>query len=767
MKNLFTIVFWLSTVMAIELPAQNGIIKGFVYDAEKGEPLARVAVIIKGSYLGSSTDENGFFSIRNVQPGKHTIEARNLAFFTEQQLVELKPQETVSLTFQMRSRVLNIDEATISAKKQMYQERNVSSVHRLTPATMDRIPSMQATPDLAEYLQVIPGIITTGDKGGQLYIRGGTPVQNLTLLDGMTIINPFHSIGFVSVFDTDVIQTVDVFTSGFGARYGGRVSSVIDIKTRAGNRNNFSGKASASTFGYNFLFEGPLKKMTEKDPSSTSILLSNKRSYLDATQPLMAPFLDSLGMPFSYNDVFGKYTFRNNEGDQFDFSMIHFKDRASYGGFVESTWQNTGARAKYVYSPRMSSSLWESQIAFSEYRGELQEENLRPRETRYGSVDVHLSNSFTSEIFDWRAGFGFTTYATSHDFLSLDSLVVQENLYTMDTDLYYESKIKLKRLTIEPGLHMRLFTNFFRILFEPRLRARYTLNEYLSLNMSAGIYSQELISTIADEDVIKVFQGFKIGVSSVQEYYFGEREGNHIQRARHFATGLQWLPNENFRMTAEVYLKDFYRLLNFNRNKVYPDKKAFKMVPEILRKDYVFERGWAYGMDVLLDYTKSPFSFWMAYSLGFVNREDEVQVYSPHFDRRHNLNLIGGLKFGKNLLYDLKVRWNIGSGFPFTQSYGVFENLTLYGMSTHQDVTANGTAGIWYGPLNEGRLPWYHRLDISVHRDWELPKGRTLSGSIGVINAYNRANVYYFDRIEYERVNQYPIMPGFGLVLNF
>lgn len=748
------------------IQGQTAIVKGFVYDDGNGEPIPHVAILLKGTGMGISTDENGFFSFKNVRPGRYMLEARSLAYFQMQELVEAKAGEATQIVFRLTRQVVNIEQATVTARQEMYKERNVSSVHRLTSATIDRIPSFMAKPDLAEYLQVIPGVITTGDKGGQLYFRGGTPVQNLTLLDGMTIINPFHSIGFVSVFDTDILQTVDVYTSGFGASYGGRVSSVMDIKTRAGNRNNYSGKVSVSTFGYGVLFEGPLRKLADKDPSSSSLLISQKRSFIDASQPILAPYLDSIGIPFSYNDLFAKYTIRNDEGDQFDLSAFHFRDRANYSGVMQSSWQNTGVRAKYTYSPRLSSSLWESQMAISEYNGLLQEEDFTPRETRYGSVDIHLVNSHFSEVFDWKAGFGFTSYATSHEFLGLDSLMKRDRLYTMDADLFLDTKIKLERWLIEPGLHFRLYTNYFNFLLEPRLRARYLLNEFFTLNFSGGLYSQELISTMSDEDVIKTFQGFRIGVSNVQNYFFGEWESNRIQRAWHLSSGIQWIPNAYFRMTTELYVKDFFRLLNYNRNKIYPDRNPFTQKEQYYRKDYLFEQGWAYGLDLLMDYNKDPFSFWMAYSFGFVSREDEQIRYNPHFDRRHNLNVLGGLQFGKDKKYDLKIRWNIGSGFPFTQTNGIFENLTLMGQSLRQDVMANGSVGVWYGELNGGRLPWYHRLDISVHREWKFKNGRGLKVSAGVINAYNRANVFYFDRTEYERVNQYPIMPGFGMILD-
>src|SRR5204862_2356678 len=125
------------------------------------------------------------------------------------------------------------------------------------------VPSVGGDPDLAQYLQIIPGVIFTGDQGGQLYIRGGTPIQNLVLLDGMVIYNPFHSIGLFSVLDPDIIRGADVYTGGFNADYGGRISSIMDITTRDGNKKRLSGKVSATTFTSKLIFEGPMKKATD------------------------------------------------------------------------------------------------------------------------------------------------------------------------------------------------------------------------------------------------------------------------------------------------------------------------------------------------------------------------------------------------------------------------------------------------------------------------------------------------------------------------
>ena len=151
------------------------------------------------------------------------------------------------------------------------------------------MPAVGGEPDLAQYLQVLPGVIFTGDQGGQLYIRGGAPVHNLTLLDGMVIYNPFHSIGFFSVFDTDIIRNADVYTGGMPAEYGGRISSTMDVSIRDGNKNRLAGKIGASTFATKLMLEGPLRN---NEKGSTTFLVSAKHSYLEESSQL---FYDGAG----------------------------------------------------------------------------------------------------------------------------------------------------------------------------------------------------------------------------------------------------------------------------------------------------------------------------------------------------------------------------------------------------------------------------------------------------------------------------------------
>ena len=242
--------------------AQNSTIRGFIYNKDNGEPVAFSNVYLKGTTTGASSDLNGYFSINKVVPGAYTLFVTNLEFDTISEKITIKAGEILTKKFYSTKGgvILNTVEVTASQSEKI-ENPNVA-VQTIDPVAINKLPSI-GEPDLAQYLQVLPGVVFTGDQGGQLYIRGGAPIQNKVLLDGMVIYNPFHSIGLFSVFDNDIMRNADVYSAGFGAEYGGRTSSIMDITTRDGNKKHLSGKVSASTFGAKLTLEGPLKKLKE------------------------------------------------------------------------------------------------------------------------------------------------------------------------------------------------------------------------------------------------------------------------------------------------------------------------------------------------------------------------------------------------------------------------------------------------------------------------------------------------------------------------
>ncbi|MEL6141221.1 MAG: TonB-dependent receptor, partial [Bacteroidota bacterium] len=213
------------------LTAQNAIIRGTVIDSETGDPISFGTVVIKGADRGMNTDLDGFFSFANLSAGTYEVVASYLGYDSVKTVVDLGVDQIEFVRLGLTPSGVNLSTVDVSARRE--QARSDVKVSKISVTTEDilSLPSTGGEPDIAQYLAVLPGIVSSGDQGGQLYIRGGSPVQNKILLDGMTIYNPFHSIGLFSVFETEAIRGVDVYTGGFNAEFGGRISAIVDIKT--------------------------------------------------------------------------------------------------------------------------------------------------------------------------------------------------------------------------------------------------------------------------------------------------------------------------------------------------------------------------------------------------------------------------------------------------------------------------------------------------------------------------------------------------------
>eukprot|EP01035_Chromulina_nebulosa_P031364 gene31364-41806_t len=235
-KSVALIILLFSTVLVF---SQKGEIRGVVFDKTTGEPLIGVSVVLKELMQGAATDINGFFTINKVVPGTYTLIATYTGYDTVVQKITSN-NDVSSKTLYLNESVLNIEEVVVTAEQQEKTTKTNVATTKLTQKNLQQLVTVGGEPDLVQSLQILPGVVTTGDQGGQLFIRGGSPVMNKIMLDGMTIYNPFHSIGMFSVFDADIIRNADVYSAGFGAQYGGRVSAVVDVTTREGSKNRFA-----------------------------------------------------------------------------------------------------------------------------------------------------------------------------------------------------------------------------------------------------------------------------------------------------------------------------------------------------------------------------------------------------------------------------------------------------------------------------------------------------------------------------------------------
>lgn len=754
--------------------AQTGTIKGFVYDEETGQPMIFTSVYLMGTTYGTSTDDNGYYTISKVPYGKYKLLATSIGF--DSAVVEIvlsRENQLISKQLYIKESAIQLEGVEISAEGQEKRTEVKMSVVKLTPKQIKKIPSIGGEPDLAQYLQVLPGVVFTGDQGGQLYIRGGSPIQNLVLLDGMTIYNPFHSIGMFSVFDTDVLKTADVYTGGFGAEYGGRISSVMDIKTRDGNRQRTAGNLSATTFGAGALIEGPLGNTDQLGGSKTSFLLSAKHSYLDNSSDLFYEGIGREGLPYSYTDIFGKFSLNGSNGNKVNLFGFNYRDKVDFKKIAGFEWVANGFGTNFVLVPGQTSTLIEGNIAYSDYDIQVNEpEGSTAVSQRRSSINgFNFDLGFTKFNGDNETKYGFAINGYKTDFSYFNASDVQFSQVENTTEIaaYVAFTFNIGKLVLEPGFRLQYYASLSTASPEPRLAFKYNVTDDFRIKAAGGYYSQNLVSATSDRDVVNLFYGFLSSPTSVPDE-FTERNGDvrqidvAIQKAEHAIFGLEYDITNKINVNIETYYKRFSQLTNINRNKKFDESSG---QPDELTKSFIVESGRAYGIDFLLKYDNENISIWAVYSLGKVDRWNGEFVYPPIFDRRHNVNLVASYSFGKKDSWTVDARWNYGSGFPFTQTNSFYENITFEEGITTDYVSENGELGLRYGRINEGRLPDYHRMDFSIKKRFIISEYSDLEATFSITNVYDRDNIFYVNRVTNERVNQLPFLPSFGLKYTF
>ena len=756
-RKIFTLFFTLSLTAIF---AQTGILRGNVFDQETGAPVIYCNLQLAGTNIGATTDFDGFFTMTNVPEGSYQLIATYIGYDSLTISINIQANQITYQRVNIQPNSIQLSTVNISGEKEKARSEVQVSTIRVTPQRITALPSIGGQTDIAQYLPVLPGITFTGDQGGQLYIRGGSPVQNKILLDGMTIYNPFHSLGFFSVFETETIRSIDVLTGGFNANHGGRISAVVDIKTREGNKKRFGGLVAANPFQGKVLVEGPLIKLQEVKGNSLSFLLTGKHSYIDQTSPKLYPYAtnDSIGLPFNFTDIYGKLSFVAGNGSKINLFGFNFKDKVNYDKLANLDWNTSGAGLTFNLIPNNSSALINGNFSFSDYGIGLEESDGKPRKSGITSFNAGLNFTFFGKNSEANYGFEVNGFRTAFEFINFLALSIEQNENTTELAGFIKYKKQLGKLIIEPGLRAQFYASLNNFSIEPRLGFKYNFSDNLRFKLAGGLYSQNLISTVNERDIVNLFVGFLSGPDEgIFKPASNERTAHRLQKSTHAVAGLEIDASKNLTLNIEPYFKDFTQLININRNKLSPQDP-----------NYVVETGAAYGLDFSAKYEMQNIYLWATYSWAKVNRDDGEQVYPTIFDRRHTVNLLGTYRFGSEEAWEASLRWNMGSGFPFTQTQGFYTFFT-FGEGISTDVlTGNPGLGIIYDDTrNGGRLPYYHRLDASLKRHFSFSKYAKLEVVASMTNAYNRENIFFFDRVRYERQNQLPILPSLGLTFKF
>lgn len=755
---------------------QGATLRGTIIDRSEGAPLGFATIRLEGTEIGTVANAEGFFVLSNIPEGEYQVVIELLGFATIREQIVLKKSELLYRRFFTAPEAIELQRVDISAEQQLARTIPQVGLLSVRKEQILSMPAIGASADLAQYLSVLPGVVQTGDQGGQLYLRGGAPVQNKILLDGMTLFNPFHSIGLFSVFETETLRSADLHTAGFQAEYGGRMSAVMDIRTREGNTRAFSGLVSASPFQAKALLEGPIKQLGEEG-GAISFILTGKQGILDRTSPHLYPYavdtafysfaasntslsaLEQISLPYQYTDLYGKISWIGGNGSKLDLFGINFRDGFDFAGLARLNWITSGGGTRFVLVPQNSNILLDGALSYTTYQLELKEPAEAPRSSGVNAYSAQLNFTYLGNQQQLNYGFEFSGFSTDFKFRNPFGVNFAQRDFTSEIAGYFKYRYNFKKLILEPGFRLHFYASQSRISPEPRISLKYNALPWLRFKAAGGLYSQNLLSTVNDMDVVNFFVGFLAGPEQTI-YLPGSRtpSNNRLQRAEHAVAGVEIAPSGRLALEAEAYWKSFNQLIQVNRNKLSGNDP-----------DFSIETGDAAGIDFSLKYKAPSFYLWAAYSLARTFRNDGQQEYPTVFDRRHNLNLLGVYTFGPKSRWEAGIRWNLGSGFPFTQTQGFYQEIPLEQDLLRTNIlTGNFPVGVILSDTrNGGRLPYYHRLDMSLK--YTLPTGSksTLECNVSITNAYNRPNVFYVDRVSNQRVNQLPVLPAAGLTWRF
>ncbi len=721
-------------------------LRGFVIEAETGRPLigANVRLLRIGApdepARGAVVGSEGYYQIPGLAPGRYALRVSFVGYRTFRDSLLLR-QELVTRNVQLQATELALDEVTVAAENQAGAADLEAGLQTIEPEDLDRIPTPAASGDLAMYLQTLPGVVSLGDRGGGLYVRGGAPSHNLVLMDGILIYRPFHIIGFFSVFPQDLVSSADFYAGGFPARYTGRLSAVLDVKMRGGNHEHFAAAVGASPLAASVQVEGPIQRGT------SSFLVSARRSLIEST----APFLLGQQQPLYFEEQFAKYQ-RIYRLGRCSVTALHTYDRGKVDPERSALfeWSNYAIGGRCVQASPSSSVLVELRLGVSGMNNAV---GAGEGPERYSSawrfqngVDLTIPREDGSEL---RVGFhvGGGQWL-NHELHGRFRGVRAEDVFFITNGIYGGAELPLMdgRLTLEPSLGLYGPLGYMPSL-EPRLRASWRPwgSEAQELSAAVGLYHQ-LIQGISDErDAGAVFTAWMLApVDSSRA------------QALHAILGWQQQVGR-FSFVAEGY----YKRLRALPVPIWSNRARFTTELDLAN-------GTIYGFDTRLEYEQESFYAYLGYQWSWTRYEmqdqllgvglgNPVQSYHPPHDRRHSLNAV--------LQTDLagataSLRWQFGSGLPYTPALG-FDN--LFDLRRNPSVQFQfGEPRFLFDKPYHGRLPTYHRLDVSLERSFEL-NTVDVTATIGAVNVYNRRNIFYYDLFTFKRVDQLPLVPYLAL----
>ncbi|NNE07393.1 MAG: TonB-dependent receptor [Gemmatimonadetes bacterium] len=738
------------------LPADSGAsaIRGTVRSKDAGQPLALVSIYVEAAQYrgGVISNQDGSYQITDLPPGTARLRFVHIGYETRQIEVSISPEVSVApvlLDVLLEPQTYAVPEIEVESDRYRREKEVQTGLVSLKRSQIEKLPSI-GEPDPIRILYYLPGVQAASDISTGLYVRGGGPDQTLILLDEVPVYNPTHAFGFFSAFNSDVVEDVALYKGAYPARYGGRLGAVLDVTGREGARDSLRGKLSLSAIASRLTLEGPA--------GSGSWLLAGRRTYLE-------PFLnavrnDSTEIPsYYFYDLNGRYAWNGKNADRFVVSGYGGRDVLNLvldeDTYFSIRWGNRVASARYnrLIRNRLLATV---QTSVSNY------------ESRTDVVVFTTPISFENDLTDfsvkgdltWDAGIGHTLsagiLASQYRFRFKQEfnevLVLDYDEKPFDISVFAEDDWSVgPRTVIRSGLRTRYFSEGDRVLWEPRFALSHRLGNGLRAKAGGGVYHQylQLVTT----------EGFSAG-----DFFLPIDETAEPGKSYQGVLGLEYEWGNPYQLGVEGYYTDLADLVIFD-NKATVDENSFTAEDIFITEG----EGYATGVELFAQKRTGSLTGWVGYTLGWTRRKfaevNSGKEYAPKYDRRNDISFVTNYERGK---YTCSVSFLFGTGQAFTPTsarYGVRDPATGdYPEFTDGFYLSSGK--------NSARLLPYHRLDVSLRRDFTLI-GRPAQWFVQIFNVYNRRNEWFvqFDpedaSTEPEIVRQLPIVPSFGINFEF
>ncbi len=762
---------------------ESGTITGFLYDASNGETLIGANVFLQGTKIGAVSNGNGYYVIPKVPTGEYTLTAQYLGYKTYYKKLSVPAGAKLQHHAHLQVDEIQGDEIVTTADPDSLPtiirlfEKPISRIE-FSGVEIKRIPQVVEA-DLLRSLQTVPGIVPISDFSSALYVRGGTPDQNLYLIDGSDVYSPEHAFGLFSTFNTDAIKKIELSKGGFGANYGGRLSSILDVTNIDGNRKNFEGLVGVSLLSAKTTLQTPLG-------SNGSLSGSFRRTYFDKT---IGPQLKNFptyyfwdGNVKAFFELDKKNTLTLSGYGGSDNLNFNFNDNSTEKIGFSDIWGNKTASLRWgrVIGTKMYSNFW---VTLSNYRsdlafGKVQDGGLKERNeigdlTFKGNLEYHISK-------ENRVNFGFEQKnlkgVFQEDFpgghVDVQANRKQYTLYLQNIWLPTEA------WNIEGGLRYDYFDSERKFQnLDPRVSVKYRLNETTNLKGAAGIYHQYL------QNIPRPFLG---GIWTTSDRY---QKGSV---AYHYIAGVERAINEVYQLEIETYYKQYrniYSLNPFFYVDIQPTRYNDLSEPVYTTTQSIFRRGNgnSKGIEFLLRKDVGSFTGWIGYSLAHTEYKtagvNQNKSYSPRHDRAHNVNLVANINI-RDFIRAAKGmdpakstgKWLLGINLVYASGQPITEPSSNYYIGNTPTDT-DPSLGLFPTDINKYHLPAYARFDLSLTYEKQF-KSWNLSPYIQVFNLGNRKNVWYVNYTDQKQddntvtrktkiLRQFPLLPSFGINVKF